>query len=285
LDSDNRDLTDDVIKQKPFSSVNSKCVSETGAVAIYSHLRQVEDEYARVDPALISTQREITSKMRTTLVDWLVEVSEEFSLVPETLFLAVAFVDRYLVEEEVPRRSLQLLGITCIFIAAKFEEIYAPQISELCDITDNTYCSEQILVMERQVLRVLRFRVCQPTVNTFLNYYILIGKLHQDDVFLSNYLCELTLLDCTFLEHRVSVIAAAATMLSTSMVSGNTWSGRLESDIGYEESDLMECALAIKLFVTTIMIPSECSVYEKYSQLQFNSVAKSLHTCVWQWPI
>ena len=266
--------------------MHTNCVSpEKDAGAIYDHLRQVEEEYVRIGPVLISAQREITSRMRTTLVDWLVEVSEEFSLIPETLFLAIAFVDRYLVEEEVPRRSLQLLGITCIFIAAKFEEIYSPQISELCDITDNTYSAEQTLVMERQVLEALRFRMCQPTVNTFLNYYTLVGELYQEDVFLSRYLCELTLLDCTFCEYRVSVIAAAAVMLSTSMVSGNTWSRRLSTDTGYEEECLTDCALSIKMFVTRAITPSECSVYEKYSQLRFNEVAKRLHTCVWEWPI
>ena len=72
--------------------MRTNCVSpEKDAVAIYDHLRQVEEEYVRIGPVLISAQREITSRMRTTLVDWLVEVSEEFSLVPETLFLAVAF--------------------------------------------------------------------------------------------------------------------------------------------------------------------------------------------------
>jgi hypothetical protein len=139
--------------------------------------------------------------------------------------------------------------------------------------------------MERQVLEALRFRMCQPTVNTFLNYYTLVGELYQEDVFLSRYLCELTLLDCTFCEYRVSVIAAAAVMLSTSMVSGNTWSRRLSTDTGYEEECLTDCALSIKMFVTRAITPSECSVYEKYSQLRFNEVAKRLHTCVWEWPI
>lgn len=74
-------------------------------------------------------QRDINHTMRGILVDWLVEVAEEYKLVPETLFLAVNFIDRCLSKYSCQRSSLQLVGVTCMLIAAKFEEIYAPQVS------------------------------------------------------------------------------------------------------------------------------------------------------------
>ena len=76
-----------------------------------------------------SLQRDINHTMRGILVDWLVEVAEEYKLVPETLFLAVNFIDRCLSKYSCVRSSLQLVGVTCMLIAAKFEEIYAPQVS------------------------------------------------------------------------------------------------------------------------------------------------------------
>ena len=59
--------------------------------------------------------------MRTILVDWLVEVQENFELFHETLYLAVKTVDRYLSKKEVKKEYLQLVGATSMLIAAKFE--------------------------------------------------------------------------------------------------------------------------------------------------------------------
>ena len=72
-------------------------------------------------PAYMSHQHDITSSMRTILVDWLIEVQENFELFHETLYLAVQLTDRYLSRKNVKREYLQLVGATCMLIAAKFE--------------------------------------------------------------------------------------------------------------------------------------------------------------------
>jgi len=63
-------------------------------------------------------QADITSNMRTILVDWLIEVADEYRLHRETLFLAVNFVDRFLSVMAVQRSKLQLVGTAAMFIAA-----------------------------------------------------------------------------------------------------------------------------------------------------------------------
>ena len=98
-----------------------------------------------------AVQQDVNAHMRGILVDWLVEVAQEYKLVSETLFLAVNYIDRFLSCEVAPRRKLQLVGITCMLVAAKYEEIYAPQIEDFCYITDNTYTREEVLAMEQQV--------------------------------------------------------------------------------------------------------------------------------------
>ena len=97
-------------------------------------------------------QQDVNTNMRAILVDWLVEVSQEYKLVSETLFLAINYIDRFLSQAPAPRRKLQLVGITCMLVAAKYEEIYAPQIEEICYITDNTYTRDEMLAMEQQVM-------------------------------------------------------------------------------------------------------------------------------------
>lgn len=90
--------------------------------------------------------------MRSILVDWLVEVAEEFQLHLDTLYLAIAYTDRYLSRVSVPRSKLQLVGTTSLYIAAKFEEIHPPDIGEFAYITDDTYTKKQVA---RQNLRDL----------------------------------------------------------------------------------------------------------------------------------
>jgi cyclin A len=65
-----------------------------------------------------NVQRDITSNMRGTLVDWLVEVADEYKLLPETLHLSVSYIDRFLSLNTVHRSKLQLLGVSSMLIAS-----------------------------------------------------------------------------------------------------------------------------------------------------------------------
>jgi cyclin A len=67
---------------------------------------------------------------------------------------------------------LQLLGVSSMLIAAKYEEICTPQQEEFCYITDNTYQWEEVLEMERKVLRELKFELTTPTTKSFLRRFI-----------------------------------------------------------------------------------------------------------------
>src|SRR3569833_1886307 len=93
-------------------------------------------------------QEDINEKMRSILVDWLVEVHLKFKLVPESLYLTVNLIDRYLEKEQVNRQKLQLIGVTAMLIACKYEEIYPPIVKDFVYLTDNAYTKEEILLME-----------------------------------------------------------------------------------------------------------------------------------------
>ena len=97
-------------------------------------------------------QVEINERMRKVLVDWLIEVHLNFKLLPETLFIAIKLIDKYTEHEQVVRKNFQLLGVTCLLIAAKYEEIYPPYIKDFIYVTDQAYTKEQIIEMELKVL-------------------------------------------------------------------------------------------------------------------------------------
>ena len=110
--------------------------------------------------------------MRTILVDWLVEVAEEYRLHHETLFLCVDLIDKSLSKFDVPRSQLQLLGCACMLLAAKYEEIWPPTVDDFVYISDNTYTREEVLKMEQTVLKELKFCITFPTMKHFLNRLI-----------------------------------------------------------------------------------------------------------------
>ena len=92
----------------------------------------------------MAKQPDITNGMRAILVDWLVEVVEEFKLEPQTFYLSMSIVDRFLSCMSVLRSKLQLVGTAGVYIAAKFEEIYPPEIGDFVYITDDTYTKSQV---------------------------------------------------------------------------------------------------------------------------------------------
>lgn len=80
--------------------------------------------------------------MRCILIAWLVEVHLKFKLLPETLFLTVNLIDRYTLHRPIKRTEYQLLGVTAMLIASKYEEIYAPEIGDFIYMTDKAYSKE-----------------------------------------------------------------------------------------------------------------------------------------------
>ncbi|KAL0724457.1 hypothetical protein Bca4012_039056 [Brassica carinata] len=226
------------------------------------------------------TQRDVTRAMRGILVDWLVEVSEEYTLVPDTLYLTVSLIDWFLHGNYIERQRLQLLGVTCMLIASKYEEIYAPRIEEFCFITDNTYTRDQVLEMESQVVKHFSFQIYTPTSKTFLRRFLRAAQASHvmpsvEMEFLANYLTELTLIEYEFLKFLPSVIAASAVFLAkwTMNQSSHPWNPTLEHYTTYKASDLKESVQALQeLQLNTKGCPLN-SIRMKYKQDKFKSVS------------
>jgi hypothetical protein len=133
------------------------------ASEIFTWLRQSEsvpgNNNGVASHQYMTRQEDVNEKMRSILIDWLVEVHLKFKLVPESLYLTVNLIDRYLEKEQVNRQKLQLVGVTAMLIACKYEEIYPPIVRDFVYITDNAYTKEEILDMERKMLQVLDFNI------------------------------------------------------------------------------------------------------------------------------
>lgn len=166
--------------------------------------------------AYISDQPNLNALMRGILVDWLVEVHMKFRLLPETLYLCVNILDRYLNKEKVPRRKLQLVGVTSLLLASKYEEIYPPEVKDCVYITDRAYTRQEVLDMEADIVKKLEFRMSVSTGYPFLKRYLDIMKASSTAKNLANFYLERTLQEHESLEYRPSLLAAAATSLAMS---------------------------------------------------------------------
>ncbi|ESQ27381.1 hypothetical protein EUTSA_v10018521mg [Eutrema salsugineum] len=248
---------------------------------IYEHLRESEVKKRPALDYMDRIQLNINASMRSILIDWLVEVAEEYRLLSETLYLAVNYVDRYLSGNVITKQNLQLLGISCMMIAAKYEEVCVPQVEDFCYITDNTYLRNEVLEMESSVLNYLKFELTTPTAKCFLRRFVRAaqGKKEVPSLLfecLASYLTELSLLDYAMLRYAPSLVAASAVFLAQYILhpSREPWNATLEHYTSYRAKDLEGCVKSLLQLCHESPSADVVAVRKKYSQHKYKFAAK-----------
>ncbi|XP_036106241.1 cyclin-A1 [Molossus molossus] len=243
------------------------------AEEIHQYLREAEVRH-RPKAHYMRKQPDITDGMRRILVDWLVEVGEEYQLRAETLYLAVNFLDRFLSCMSVLRGKLQLVGTAAILLASKYEEIYPPEVDEFVYITDDTYTKRQLLRMEHLLLKVLAFDLTVPTTNQFLLQYIRRQGVCVRTENLAKYVAELSLLEADpFLRYLPSLIAAAAYCLANYTVNRHFWPDTLAAFTGYTLREIAPCLRALHQACLAEPRRPQQAVREKYKTSKYMHVS------------
>ncbi|KAL8581738.1 hypothetical protein ACOMHN_043156 [Nucella lapillus] len=231
---------------------------------IIAYLRKLESQMV-LPPDYLSVNPDITSQMRGILVDWLIQVHAHEQLEEESLQLCVRLTDLYLSRALVPMHALQLLGVTCLLLAAKFIERFPPLVLTLCSLTAGTYQESEVLEMEKCVLCVLQFSLSQPLPLSFLKRMLMVHHhdvqfslsqplplsllkrmlmVHHPDVQverLANYLVDLSLPSVHFVSVAPSVLACSALYVARRLwllEEPEPWSQALVYYSGYELSHL-----------------------------------------------
>ncbi|NXD74533.1 CCNB1 protein, partial [Eolophus roseicapillus] len=203
---------------------------------IYKYLRELEENQT-VRPKYLTGQ-EINGKMRAILIDWLVQVQINFRLLQDTLYMSIAIIDCFLQDNAVSKKMLQLVGVTAVFIASKYEELCPLCAADLVYVTDGTYTKSQILQMEVQILQALDFRLSRPLASHFLRMASEVAKVDTKQYVLARYLMELSIVDYDMVHFPPSKTAAAASCLSLKL-NGCQWTQTLQCHTYYTESDLL----------------------------------------------
>mmetsp|Transcript_36163 Transcript_36163/g.73825 ORF Transcript_36163/g.73825 Transcript_36163/m.73825 type:complete len:390 (-) Transcript_36163:365-1534(-) len=244
---------------------------------MYKHFRQKE-LVTSVRPVYMENQTHINERMRSILVDWLVEVHLKFKLVPETLYLTVNLIDRYLEKREVSRPKLQLVGVTCLLIASKYEEIYPPELRDLVYICDRAYSRNEILEMEEVILKALEYQITIPSAHAFLVRYLKAAHADKKIVQLACYILDGTLQSYNLLHYLPSQLAAAAVFIARRCVGRNSWSPTLLKYAVYCEEEVIPVARAV-LAEKSSASPELRAVNKKYTSSRYGGVANTVLVC------
>jgi len=236
-DTSAMEVTNDIIDIDEYDAENGQLVAEY-VKDIYAYLIQLERRF-RVSPNFLENKI-VTAKMRSVLIDWLIQVHLKFHLLQETLYLCIQIIDAYLMAVDVPKMQLQLVGVTAMFLASKYEEMYVPAIEDFVYMTDNTYTKSEIRQMEINILKTLDFMFGKPLPLHFLRRFSKAGQADPKQHTLAKYFMELSLHDAEFSSLDPSYLAASSLCLSFHLLKGSEWNRTMEFYSTYKEDSLKQ---------------------------------------------
>ncbi|KAG6868641.1 hypothetical protein C0993_012685 [Termitomyces sp. T159_Od127] len=246
------------------------------------YLKEIEIQ-TRPNPAYMASQPEIDWGKRAVLVDWVLQVHARFNLLQETLFLFTNILDRFLSLRPISLSKLQLVGVTAFFIAAKFEETYAPSVSEIAHLAEKQYTVEEILKAERYILKTLDWDLRYPGPMGWLRRG---SKADDCDVqarTVGKYLIEIGCLEWRLVGTLPSLLAAAAMWLGRLVLGREEWTPNMEHYSTYSEEELLPTA---NIMINYILKPIRHeSLFKKYAHRRYLKCSAFMrHWALERWP-
>lgn len=222
----------------------------------------------------MSTQKDINEKMRAILVDWLVDVTQKFQMAPQTLFMTVNLLDRYLTIKQIERSKLQLLGITCLMIVGKYEEIYPPLLKDYLAVCDNAFENKEILTMEACVLSCLDFSVGRNCSFIFLEHLEAVIGLEEKPFFFVRYILENSLVMMKCLKFSALELVMGAVFLVKKIFKIGGWEPELGKLTEVGEMKTKVCARDLYIMMKEMDKSELTAIKRKFAQSEFLEVSK-----------
>ena len=212
------------------------------------------------------------------MIEWIIDVHRKFRLLPETLYVTVFLIDRFLSLKQIKKSQLHILGVTALLISTKYEEIYPPELKDLLTVSENKFTKKEVLEMERQILITLEFDLTSPSAYRFLERFRKLSSLvaSEDKVFFfAQYLQEIALLDASLLKYNPSELAAASLILAGKSLKkiGNLWNKEMERATNYSEEQLRVVVEDVKSFILEVNPKFLTTLKYKFSKQEYKEVA------------
>ncbi|EPS69487.1 hypothetical protein M569_05280 [Genlisea aurea] len=236
----------------------------------------------------LSFHRLIDVTFRTACVDYMAWASEIFDAENETLHLAVSCLDMYLSNTGgLDARRIFLASVTCLWVAMKHNEevVELPSLESIGRVAAywTRLRREEVLDMERDVLRAVRYQVWSPTRQAFLSRFLAAAGVGMaKEVFkavenMAEYICEASLGCYEMLAFAPSKVAATAILLAKFIVVKwrVSWTATLETFTNYSSFQLKDCATALHRFLFQGEGVAQATVW-RYSTEETDFAAKRL---------
>ena len=277
------DDEEEKVKYFDTSKVTNVQIPKDYLNIIYYNLLKEEERGIEPKPdyTYMKRQKEINDKMRSILVDWIIDVHFKFGFTDETLFMTISIIDRYLSVTQITRTNFQLLGITALMIACKHEEIDLPKIDDFIYITDNAYVKSEVIKMENDVLSKLNFAFLYPSPIKFFEYLSFHFNFTKKHHMMGKYLMESFLLDVKNVKYKPSIISCACTYIVMKFFKMSNYHESYskkfyildEAVERYSEHNIKECAKDICLLVDNINKTNYQACLKKYSKPEQEKVS------------
>ncbi|CAK9178323.1 unnamed protein product [Ilex paraguariensis] len=271
---------EDIEEEEPIVDIDNTDKKNPLAVVeyiddIYAYYKKAERSSC-VSPNYMAQQFDINERMRGILIDWLIEVHYKFELMEETLYLTVNLIDRFLEVQPVVRKKLQLVGVTAMLLACKYEEVSVPVVEDLILISDKAYSRKEVLEMEKLMVNTLQFNLTVPTPYVFMRRFLKAAQSDKKLELLSFYIIELCLVEYEMLKFPPSLLAAAAIFTAECTLCGSKqWSKTSQRHTNYTEDQLLECSKMMAIFHQKAGSGKLTGVHRKYSTSKYGYAAKS----------
>ncbi|KAJ4879562.1 Cyclin-B2-3 [Raphanus sativus] len=262
--------------------INIDACDENNPLAVVEYINDIYDffkkseELSCVPPNYMDNQQDLNERMRGILIDWLIEVHYKFELMEETLYLTVSVIDRFLAVHQIVRKKLQLVGVTALLLACKYEEVSVPVVDDLILISDKAYTRREVLDMEKLMANTLQFNFSLPTPYVFMRRFLKAAQSDKKLEVLSFFIIELCLVEYEMLEYTPSMLAASAIYTARCTLNGfEEWSKTCEFHTGYTEEELLACARKMVGFHRKAGTGKLTGVHRKYNTSKFSYAART----------
>jgi len=217
----------------------------------------------KIDRDYMRNQPDLKHFMRAVLIDWMIQACGKFKLADDTLYYAVHYIDRYLSFKKINRMSLQLVGISALHLASKFEEVTVPRMVDLCYITEDSYTPEDLVKTEKQMLKEFDYDLGYPTSVQFVRYLVKLLSCTRSQYYTGKFLCELSTLSYKFIQYLPSTIAISS--LDILNLQYSTLLPVLKRlNIEVDETAVAECKVQLRRAVLTDELSDYETVFKKH---------------------
>lgn len=287
LDTPTKEISMEAKITGPEPNINFKALQRLGSpdilgdgyeldLEVYKFMMKTEKSEKHPSPHLFDKQTNITHKMRTIVVDWMIEVHRKFKMQTETLYTAVHIMDLYLTEKDLDKSNYQRLASAALLMASKCHERTVPRIEDLVYFAGTSFTADALRKMESTVFECVNWYTTPVLACNILERSLRVINADARTSMFCMFIMDSLLLDHDFIGVRPSFLAALVLYTGLALLNGRCeWTDEITANTGYSESVVKESALKVLYSLTETAKSHHNSLKKKYNCNELSDVNMS----------